>query len=157
MNAVVKIDWREILALRIRGIQGKHLRAHQALVNWGDWSADKRGIFPNMKPPPVWNQFARSKVDEWGEEDHKIPIQLNAGLPKPEPRETSPYDERTALQIDERIHGYGGLGEYQRHALRAAYVTREIPEDQFPKACGCNDDAFCERLEDALAFVGRFA
>lgn len=155
MSAVLKEHWKDILVGRIRAIQAAHLKAHQALVNWGDWCADKRGIFPSLKPPSLWNQVKHSELDEYGEEQAPA-VSIVQPEVKPELREMAPYDERTALVIDERIHGYGGLGEYQRHALRAAYVSREIPEDQFPGACGCNADAYCERLEDGLAFVGRF-
>lgn len=156
MSAVLKLDAKDFFIARIRALQFRHTKAHVSLTNWGHWSADKRGIFPAMRPPALWNQFKRSEVEEWGEEQPPA-ISIVKEIAKPEPRETSSYDERTALVLDERIHGYGGLGVEHRRALRVAYVTREIPEDQFPRACGCSEDGFYERLEAGLIFTGRFA
>lgn len=141
---------------RVRLIQEMHDRAHMALKNWGDWSADRRGIFPRLSPPSLWNQFKRNELDEYGDEQAPTVV-ADAGPAKAEPVELRPYDERQALNLDERLHGYGGLSLSVRQALRVAYVTREVPEDQFPRATGCNEDAFCERLMEALLFVERFA
>lgn len=141
---------------RVRALQEAHARAHAALVNWGDWSADRRGIFPRLSSPALWDQIKRSELDEYGEEQPPAVI-VDQGPAKSEAPEAKPHDEKSAISLDERIHGYGGLPVYVRYAIKAAYVTREIPEDQFPRAAGCNEDAFCERLAEALAFVGRFA
>lgn len=139
---------------RIRGLQAIYAKSHAALSNWGRWSADRSDIYPKMNPPSIWDQFARSKVTEWGEEgEHAYAI---LQVVKSEPAEKRPYDERTACKLDERLHGAGGLPDYIRLCLRTAYVTKEIPEDQFPRLSGCTLDAFCERLEAALRFVSRF-
>lgn len=146
---------------RVRSIQSAHYRAHAALTNWGDWSADRKGIYPRLKPPSVWDQFKRDENEEYGEvkpEDERGPaVAIQREPPKAEAAEKKAYNELEAIQLDERIHGYGGLPVEIRHALRAAYVTREVPEEQFPAASGCSEDAFCERLTAALDFVGRFA
>jgi len=115
-----------------------------------------RGIKPTLKPPSVWNQFKRSELDEYGDIPEATP-RIIVVEPKPEPFEAPPYDALQASEMDKRLHGYGGPSNEFRRAVRAAYVTRELPEDQFPKACGCGEDAFCERLESVLKFVGRFA
>lgn len=146
---------KQIFTARIRLLQSLYFQSHQALTDWGHWSADKRGMYPTMKPPSLWNNFKRSEVEEWGEETEAAMSQIKQEA-RAESLEIPPYNERTALQVDSRIHGYGGLADEYRRALRAAYVSREIPEDQFPKACGCCEDAFCERLEAGLRFVGRF-
>ncbi len=140
---------------RVRNLQAAHSLAHQALTNWGHWSADKRGMYPTLKPPSLWSQFKQSEADDYGEE-----IQAAMSVVKQEAKaealEIPPYNELQALEIDARLHGYGGPSVEYRMAVRAAYVTREIPEDQFPKFCGCGEDAFCERLGEVLKFVGRF-
>ncbi len=155
MSAVLKLAQRDFFIQRVRSLQSRHDRAHAALLNWGHWSADRRGIFPSLAPPRVWNQFKRSEVQEWGEEGAPA-VAIQAHPIKPEPREISPYDERTALVLDERIHGYGGLGLDHKRALRIAYVSREVPEDQFPRAADCSEDGFCDRLEICLLFVSKF-
>lgn len=155
MSAMPKWIDRDFFIARVRSLQARHSRAHAALLNWGHWSADRRGIFPGMRPPGLWNNFKRSEVQEWGEE--QAPSVAIAMQPiKPEPPEKSHYDERTALVLDERIHGYGGLGLEHKRLLRVVYVSREVPEDQFPKLTGCGEDGFCDRLELALLFVEKF-
>lgn len=147
----VKVD-PDLARIRIRGLQGIYEKEHRALVEWGLWSLDRRGIFPTLKPPSVWDQFKRSEVEAWGDapENHEGPAEKAELLPR------VGYNERMGLMIDERIHGVGGLPDYVRLAMRVAYVTREVPEDQFPRLAGCSLDAYCERLEHALRFVGRF-
>lgn len=156
MSAMPQWIERDFFIQRVRNLQFLHTRAHVALVNWGHWSADKRGIFPTLRPPGLWNNFKRSEVEEWGEETAPT-LSLVREPIKAEPREKDPYDERTALVLDERIHGYGGLGLEHKRALRIAYVSREVPEDQFPKAAGCSEDGFCDRLQACLTFVERFS
>lgn len=147
----------DIETARIRALQAIYSEAHQALCNWGLWSSDKRFIYPTLKPPALWNQFARSKVEEWGDE-MESPVRLVlSGPAKPEPRERDPYDEKKAIALDERIHGSGGLRLDIRQMLKIAYATGEVPEYQFPALCGCSLDTLCERLEEALRFVRRFA
>lgn len=153
---------REALAVgvfvgRVRALQAMHFAAHQALVNWGHWSADRRGIFPTMAPPAMWDQFKRDENESWGEEPDKLPEQTGeAAIRKAEAAPRAEYDEKTAVMLDERLHGYGGLSTMVREALHVAYVSREIPEQQFPRLAGCTEDAFCERLSEALGFVERF-
>lgn len=147
-----------ILVGRIRNLQATYESEHAALVNWGHWSADRRGIFPTQAPPGIWDEFKRDENEAYGEvaEDELPELTDEAKTRKAEHLPTPEYDERKAVELDERIHGHGGLPVDFRHALRAAYVTREIPEHQFPREAGCTDDAFCERLESCLLFVGRF-
>jgi hypothetical protein len=152
---------KQIFIARVRLLQSIYFKAHEALTDWGHWSADRRGMYPTMKPPSLWNNFKRSEVQEWGDEkaeqkDVEVTMTALKQEARAESLEIPPYNERTALEIDSRIHGYGGLADEYRRVLRAAYVTREIPEDQFPKACGCCEDAFCERLESGLIFVRRW-
>lgn len=144
-----------ILVGRIRTLQAIHSEAHKALINWGDWSADRRGIFPILAPPEMWDQFKRDEREDYGEEQAPA-VTPEASTPKAERAPLRGYDERAGLALDERIHAAGGLPVEMRRAIRTAYVTREVPEEQFPRFAGCSEDAFCERLEACLLFVGRF-
>lgn len=144
-----------MLVGRIRGLQSIHHAAHQALVNWGHWSADRRGIFPTMAPPVMWTQFKPDEREDYGEEQAPA-VTSEAKEAKAEAAPRAEYDEKSAVALDERLHGHGGLPVDMRIALRVAYVSREVPEEQFPRFAGCGEDAFCERLENCLLFVGRF-
>lgn len=144
-----------VLIGRIRGLQELHHEAHAALRNWGHWSADRRGIFPTQAPPGIWDEFKRDENEAYGDEQPPA-VTAEAATAKAEHLPTPEYDERKAVELDERIHGAGGLPTDFRHALRTAYVSREVPEEQFPRLSGCGDDAFCERLESCLLFVGRY-
>jgi hypothetical protein len=102
----------------------------------------------------MWEQFKRDENEDYGDER---PLEERQDAPvKAEAAERPEYDEKLAILLDERIHGYGGLPEFQRLAIRMAYVSSEVPEYQFPVHCGCPLDAYCERLEASLRFVGRF-
>lgn len=152
------IEAGEIFSARVRGLQAIYPEAHQALVNWGSWSRDRAGIFPpGIIPPGLWNEAVPSKFGDFADasdlERVEVVEQTEA---KAEAAEKEPYDEKQGALLDERIHGLGGLAVYQREALRVAYVTREVPEDQFARLSGCTEDAFCERLEACLMFVRRF-
>lgn len=144
-----------VLIGRIRAIQDAHGTAHRALINWGRWSADRRGIFPTLAPPAMWDQFKRDEREDYGEEQEPA-VSIEKQPAKAEAPPMPEYNEREAVEIDERIHGYGGLSAEVRLAIRTAYATREVPEEQFPRLSGCGDDAFCERLAECLSFVGRF-
>ena len=157
MNAMLK-ESLDLDTARIRALQAMYPEAHLSLRNWGIWSADRRGIFPTLTKPGLWDQFKRSELDEYGEvkddkETNVVPIRQEV---KSEAAERLPYDERTGCALDERIHSAGGLPLEVRIALRVAYVSRETPENQFPRFSGCGIDAFCERLEMALRFAARF-
>lgn len=145
---------------RIRALQGIYFREHAALMNWGRWSNDRRGIFPKAAGSILGAQYRRSEGEEYGDEtkpDQERLARVAAMPRRSEPRERLPYEEKTAVILDERIHHPGGLNVEIRRCLRIAYVTREVPEDQFAKRAGCLVDTFCERLEEALRFVRRFA
>lgn len=152
------MDLSEVFPAQIRALQAMYPEAHQTLVNWAKWSRDRHKVYPpGVTPNPMWESFDSSKVTDWGEE-HAIPKErLAQADTKSEPHEKEDYDEKAGREIDERIHGYGGLSVTIRDTLRVAYVSRYLPESQFPKAAGCSHDAFRERLEAALVFVSRFA
>lgn len=148
-----RLDGNEILIAQIRALQAIHAQAHEALKAWGAWSMDRRGIFPTMSPPGLWDQYRAAEGEEYGEEPKEAPLAIPV---KSEGPETPPYDEKLATVLDERMHGPGGLAMFQRHVVKIAYATRELPEYQMPRQAGCTEDAFRERLEAALLFVGRF-
>lgn len=143
-------------AVRIRALQAMFAVEHAALRNWGAWAADLAGIYPSISRPHLWEQFDRRGADKdgWGVEQEP---QVKESPVKAEPAEKRAYDEKLAVMLDERMHSPGGLPDYVRLAIRTAYVSHEVPDDQFPRLSGCTLDAFCERLEGALRFVGRFA
>jgi hypothetical protein len=142
-----------LLTARIRGLQAIYATEHARLVNWGNWSWDRRGIFPTLAPPSLWNQFKRNENEDYGEEQEKVPADE---APKTEPLPPRPYEELPAVILDERLHAAGGPAQFVRHVAKVAYVSREVPEEQFARLSGCSEDAFCERLEALLVFVRRF-
>jgi hypothetical protein len=150
-------DLDTFYAERIRALQNSYPEAHDILVTWGKWSRDRHKVYPaGVSPKPMWEQAIQSNFDDLGE-DHDIPAErLAQADAKSEAPEREDYDEKTGREIDERIHAPGGLGTSVRLAIKVAYVSRYLPEDQFPRAAGCSEDAFRERLEEALRFVGRF-
>jgi hypothetical protein len=143
-----------LLTIRIRNLQSLYAKEHEALSNWGLWGWDRRGIFPGMSPPSIWSQFCQSKVEDWGDEQ-PAPVVLPVKA-KAEPPPIPAYNERNAIALDERLHGAGGPAGFIRQVAKVAYVTREVPEEQFAKLSGCTEDAFCERLETLLLYVRRF-
>jgi hypothetical protein len=148
------LEAAEIFTARVRGLQGIYSAAHEALKNWGAWSRDRRGIYPSMSPPGMWAQYKPDDSDEYGDEPEVPPPE--AVPVKAEAAEHELYEEKTAFILDERMHSPGGLGQMVREAIKIAYVSREVPESQFSRLAGCTDDAYCERLETCLRFVGRF-
>lgn len=149
-----RLDAQDILVAQIRGLQSIYPEAHAALVNWGRYSLDRRGIFPgDIKPPATFDQYRASDYDE-------VPLQKDieppaSGPVKSEGPEYQPYDEKAAIVLCERIHS-GMLNEDVCLVIKTAYVSHDTPEYQWPTFCGCSDDAFRERLETALLFVSRF-
>lgn len=153
MNA--RVTDPQICVARIRSLQAIHNEAHQALVNWGRWSRDRYKIFPKpIESPSIWDEAVPSKFGDFADEGEGERIETT-GPAKAERAEKEPYDELKGHQLDERIHARDGLAQYLRDALKMAYVSREVPEDQFPRLTGCSEDTFCERLESCLIFVSR--
>lgn len=145
----------DVFSARLRGLQAIYNSSHAALVNWGRWSRDRYKIFPRVAAPSLWDQFKRDENDEYGEVTPDIEVSDEAPV-KAEAAEMEEYSERDGTLLDERLHGPGGLCCELRYALRAAYVTREVPDEQFPRLAGCSEDAFLERMESSLMFVQRF-
>jgi hypothetical protein len=144
----------------IRDLQSQFHAAHEALANWGRWSRDKRGIYPpGVVPPAIWNDAPVSKWEIEEEPDYDPYKKILTVAEKGDRQEEEDYDEKTAVMLDERIHGHGGLSESLRSVLEVAYVTRYTPEDRMHRLCTppCQPHAFRERLAECLAFVSRFA
>jgi hypothetical protein len=150
-----------LICERIRSLRDTYPNADSALQNWAKWSRDRRGIYPpGVVPPAIWDDAPVSKWSHDEELDYnpyqKLSIQTAEKGDRPEEED---YDEKTAVILDERIHGPGGLSETLRSALEVAYVTRYTPEDRFHRLTNppCQPDTFRERLAECLAFVSRFA
>jgi hypothetical protein len=143
----------------IRDLQSQFHAAHEALANWGRWSRDKRGIYPpGVVPPAIWNDAPVSKWEIEEEPDYDPYKKILTVAEKGDRLEEEDYDEKTAVMLDERIHGHGGLSESLRSALEVAYVTRYTPEDRMHKLTSPPTTAsgFRERLSACLVYVSRF-
>jgi hypothetical protein len=149
MNAAV--DWKQILVGRIRAIQAAHPEAHEALKNWGRWSRDLNGVFPTLAGPGIWNLADTDKFDDFGDEQPRPRLRL-VDQAKSERLEEPKADERSAKQLDELIHK-PAFPAIWRKVLRAAYVTAESPEYQFPALSTTSEDDFCMFLDGVLAHV----
>jgi hypothetical protein len=154
------IQSQELERAEIRAIQGLYPTAHQALMNWGRWSRDRRGIFPSENPPPsaIYDAINRSEWDKDGYGEVEADAErLAVDDRKAERADTEPYDELKGYELDVRIHAARDMPEYFKSVLRVAYVTAEVPEDQFHKLCGyyCTAAQFREYLAQALAWVER--
>lgn len=160
MNAMTKLEEKVLDAARVRALQALYQKEHEALIEWGLWSLDRRGIYPTLTNPSMWEQFKRDgsegygaeKKLEPGEEDEANAVYLEVKAERVEQQE---YDEKLAIRLDELIHE--GLSEMVRQAIKTAYATREVPEYQFPMFSNCSTmDQYCERLELSLLFVKRW-
>lgn len=145
----------------IRALQDLYQAEHAALIQWGRWSRDRRGIYPpGVVPNPMWDAAPTSKwqfdAPEPEAEEYRphIPFVAEKG-DRPEDED---YDEKQAVALDERIHGPGGLGEALRSCLEVAYVTRYVQEHRFHRLCSppCQPETFRDRLAECYAFVSRF-
>ncbi len=142
--------------LRVRALQDMYHQAHQALICWGAWSRDRRGIFPaEIACPSLWDNFKRDETDAYGDED-AAPAEVPHETAKAERADEEPYNELQGRSLDERLHWPGGPNQEIRRVLRIVYVMRDTHESLYPRAAGCSHDAFCERLESGLLFAGRF-
>jgi hypothetical protein len=141
-------DYAAAFTGEVRGIQSAYPQAHQALRNWGLWSRDRAGIFPCISRPSIWNEYA-PKVGDFAEEnlDRELP---RDEVVKQEMAETPDYSEKEAVELDEYMHGPEGLVYAIRKCLLVAYVSLEIPEDQFPKLAGVTHEGFLMSLTSAL-------
>lgn len=156
MNArAIDVDFE---AIRIRDLQGSFYKEHRSLIQWGLWSGDRRNIFPKKAGCSLGPFYKPEAGEEYGDPDKDQPARAELLEPhRSISKDRIPYDEKTAVILDERIHSPGGLGIEVRRSLKVAYVTREVPEAQFWKLSGCSHpDHFIERLEAALRFVRRF-
>jgi hypothetical protein len=150
-----RMDLSEVFVAQVRGLQAIYAEAHAALLNWGAWSLDRRGIFPTMSPPGWAQQYRASEGEEWGEEQATKAVEAPV---KAEAPDRPPYNEKAAIELDERLHAPGGPNTEQRRAIKIAYCSMDIPEYQFPSLSGCtSQDAYRERLEACLVFVARFS
>jgi hypothetical protein len=148
-----------LITQAIRDLQARYYTAHAALANWGRWSRDRRGIYPpGVVPPAIWNDAPVSKWEIEEEPDYDPYKKILIVAEKGDRLEEEDYDEKTAVMLDERIHGHGGLSESLRSALEVAYVTRYTPEDRMHKLTSPPTTAsgFRERLSACLVYVSRF-
>ena len=146
-----RADLSPIFTAEVRAIQGLYPAAHRALVNWGAWSRDRSGIFPSLSPPGLWAQCDTDKFGDFADETDE-PERIKPMEPaKAERAETEPYDEKTAVELDELLHA-----EFPykiRKCLLVAYVTVSVPEGQFPALSCCTHADFLARLAQVLGRV----
>jgi hypothetical protein len=150
------MDQSEIFPIRVRSLQADFPQAHQALVEWGSWSRDRKGMAPPpIQPPRIWDEFKPDENESYGEVTEETTIVEQTEV-KAERAEDDPYDELQGTILDERMHSPGGLAMEVRNALKVAYVHRYVLEANYPRQAGCSQDAFLERLEAGLRFAQRF-
>lgn len=158
-------DMADLFPARVRGLQAIYPEAHLALLNWGAWSRHDSERPQGIHSPTFYES---AKIEEWGEKDDEdVVVVETSGPAKADARDEEPYNVTSGGDLDSRIHGAGGLPDFVRLVLRVAYVYT-VPEAQYVREAkaigwrwqlndaGCNEDAFCERLEAGLRFVGRF-
>lgn len=155
---VKDLDPAQIERHMIRELQGRFPDEHQALANWAKWSRDRRGIYPaGVTAPGIWQEAPTSKweLDDPEAYEPHIPMIAAAKGDRPEAED---YDEKQAVMLDERIHGFGGLSESLRSVLEVAYLTRYLQEDRMHRFCHppTTHSGFRERLEECLRFVARW-
>jgi hypothetical protein len=90
----------------------------------------------------------RSKAGDFADEDVERDMP-EAHEVKQERAETPDFDEKVAVEVDELLHG--GMFPYDiRKCLLVAYVTLEVPEDQFPRLSCCTHEGFLMSLTSSL-------
>lgn len=155
----VPYEW--IYAAQVREIQAAFAVAHKALVQWGIWSRQRGGIFPSLAPPSMWEMYAPSDADkrEWVEASDQLIVVPQTEV-KAEAANDDACDEKLAEEMDVLIHELEFPAVW-RKCLSAAYVSREIPEYQFPReATACrprgeriSHDTFLLMLDGALRHI----
>jgi hypothetical protein len=139
-------DFVAAFVAEVRGIQGFYPKAHQALRNWGFWSRDRSGIFPCISKPSIWDEYDSSKADFAEEGEGQQVVQQTEV--KQERAETPDFNEKEAVELDELLHD---RFPYEiRKCLLVAYVTAEIPEEQFPRFSCCTHEGFLMSLTSSL-------
>lgn len=149
----------ELFTAEVRALQGIYPDGHKRLRNWGAWSRDRSGIFPTLSPPGLWAEAICSKFDDFAdegdlkkaEEDKRYVTQTGDG--KSERAETEPYDEKEANELDDFLHKRFPWNV--RKCLMVAYVTLELPENQFPHHACCTHPTFLANLSLVLSEVER--
>jgi hypothetical protein len=139
----------------VRGIQGMHPKAHQALLNWAMWSRDLAGMCPTLAPPALWNEADPTK---WGDFADEGDVQAAVIAPQAEPAKGEKawaepggrdYNEKEAIELDILLHRE--IPDYAvRKCLLAAYVARDIPEEQYPLRSCCTHEGFLMSLTSSL-------
>ena len=148
MSANYCADWRDIFRGQVREIQTHYPAAHAALRNWGRWSRELHGIFPQIAQPG-WTEFYRAP-QEWAEDPVALaPLPAAPQNARSERDREERADERSGVELDIRVHALH-FPTIWRRVLRAAYVTIEVPEDQFPTIAKVGAQGFLTFLDSAL-------
>jgi hypothetical protein len=160
MSAMEDIPYQWVFAGQVREIQGQYPQAHQALMNWGNWSR-RLCIKPFLCRPALWN-MVKADREEWGEEpkqkEDEIENQVDRKRSEPlqevgrDPSEEPKPDDKLGRAIDVLIHATE-FPPALRNILRASYFTR-VPEYQMPLEAGLKPpfhyDSFLALLDGAL-------
>lgn len=153
-----RMDLSELFTAQVRGLQSLYPTAHRALTNWGLWSMDRAGIFPSLSAPSMWDQAIHSKFGDFADEADDRAGYAEQTEFKAERIEQEPFDEKSANELDEWLHEGCGTEDERfpwsiRRCLIVAYVTREVPERDFPRLSKCGHDDFLARLESVLGAI----
>ena len=152
---------------RVRSLLESRQKEYAELVNWGVWCRDDPQRPQGIRPPKVWDQVKHDETEEWGDKDDAEVVAESDEPAKAEAREKKHYNAARAAQLDERMHGPGGLPDYIRLVLRVVFVYQSHEAQYVREArslewrwqvenAGCTQDALLERLAEGLKFVGRF-
>lgn len=156
LRIVDRVDPREVFIAQVRALQSIYPAAHAALKNWGSWSRELHGVFPSVAHPG-WTEFYVAP-QEWGEEPLALaPLPVPQQHVRPEREKEARADEKAGMELDARIHD-DDFPVVWRNVLAAAYVTVEVPEDQFPALAGrkgppMSHEDFLRFLEGAMEFL----
>jgi hypothetical protein len=152
------LDMAAIESQRIRDLQGRFHAEHLALLNWGIWSRDVRGIYPSIARCLIFDNFIHDDTEGWGDcsNEGNDRSQIENTPAKAERSEEEPYDEKSALELNDRINA-PQLSECLKRVLRTAYVDGGSAEHRWYVYADCSTpDAFLERLEASLNYVRRW-
>jgi hypothetical protein len=156
MSAMEEIPYEQVFAGQVREIQGHYPQAHQAMVNWGNWSR-RLNLKPFLCRPALWN-MVKADREEWGEEQPEEQEERKRSEPLLEvgrdPNDQPKPDDKLGYAIDILIHSQDFAAVW-RVVLKAAYFTREIPEYQMPREADVGFDSFILFLDGALGHIQR--
>lgn len=155
-------EWRLVYTGRIRGIQARHQRAHDELLNWGRWTRELADVYPSRGQVFPWSPAGvatHQELREWasasdvGDLSNRKRSEPLTEV-KPDPADELPSAELAATELNDLIHAQDFPAVW-RKIIAKAYSRRLPPlEYQLPNSCGFRDpDDFAEVYDAMLAYL----